>query len=237
MKSHSISDQYEKSESLLKYYNAVETSSTFLKVIPVSTTETGLEVPLSLKRICPGDQIELIATINWLAALGGTPIVAAQQFLSTEEVVTTVQTNIHYLLEVPIVFTVYRDGVFMRQTMDFRTLLFSFNIPSIVITDFTTIGDIVLRPLSPTITGAPPSATTTFQCLDKNPLKSDHVYSITAQIPSFSLVTFTPVLSTTSTEVPLIPIRTAWTIPYSKFAAVSSVHFTGKVIVEKNEDN
>ena len=218
-------------DSLLKYYNAVETSSSYLKTIPQSgTSETPLDVSLDLQRICSHDRIELIATTNWLGHLGGSPTVQIT-IPRTEQVLTTNLTALYFLLEVPITFNVYRDGVSVYKTTDYRTLLYNANIPSTVtsITGVTRIDGIALRAVATTSTGTPPAATTTFQFIDQNPSKEEHVYTIKAQMYSQSLVAFTPVLSTTSTDYPAIPV--SYDPSYSNpSSSVSFVSFSGKVI-------
>ncbi|MGP4076905.1 hypothetical protein [Halobacillus sp. K22] len=230
MRYYSNSEHQDVSEGLLKHYNKAETPSSVVVPITSGTSEKGLQVPLSLKRICTEDRVELISTIKWITPLGGAPIL--QVILPvTDEVLTTNATSINYILEVPITFNVYRDEELIYTAMDVSTLLYAAPIPSIVTstTDAIRITDLALRPLS-SLTGAPPAATTTFQCVDTNVPKGDHVYTITAQISRFSLIPSTTVLSTTSTEIPLIPIRSAYTYSSNGFANVTSVNFSGKVI-------
>ncbi|UXH46451.1 hypothetical protein N5C46_10530 [Rossellomorea vietnamensis] len=218
------------SDELLKYYDSIETSSSYLKMISNSgTSETPLDVALDLKRICSHDRIELIATTNWLAHLGGSPAVQIT-IPRTDQLLTTNLTPLYFLLEVPITFNVYRDGVSVYKTTDYRTLLYNANIPSTVtsITGVTRLESIALRPVAATSTGTPPAATTTFQFIDQNPSKEEHVYTISAQVNNLSLVTFTPVLSTTSTDIPAIPV--GYNASYGSLSSsVSFVSFSGKV--------
>ena len=152
--------------------------------IPLTTaTETGLQVPLTLKHMCSKDRVELIATIDWLTPFGGGSYVTAQ-IPTTAEAVTTVGTSINFLAEAFVTFSVYRDGILVFTTMDYRTHLYDAPIPSIMTstTDYITI-QANLRPISTSI-GTPPIATTTFQCFDTDISKDDHVYTITALLGS-----------------------------------------------------
>ncbi|PFH68524.1 hypothetical protein COI61_27945 [Bacillus cereus] len=229
---HSNSYRYHgDSENLLKYYNFIETPSMLTIPLTTSATETGLQVPLSLKHICPKDRVELIATIDWLTPLGGAPLVTAR-FPSTAEAVTTFATSINFLAEAPVIFSVYRDGIQIFTTMDYRTLLYEAIIPQTMTstTDYTLI-QVALRPFS-TSTGTPPTSTTTFQCFDTGTSQDDHVYTITAQLgSSYRIVSQTTAIGTTSTTIPVIPVMFATTVS-QPIAVVSSVKFSGKVIVE-----
>ncbi|MGP4076904.1 hypothetical protein [Halobacillus sp. K22] len=230
MRHHSNNHYQRECEGLLKYYNTAETPSSVVISIPRGTSETGLQIPLNLKGIGSEDRVELISTIKWITSLGGISVIEAIIPI-TEEVVTTNEATINYVLEVPITFNVYRDGELICTSTDVKSFLYSASIPSTVTstTSVTRLYNIALRPLSST-TGASPAATTTFQCIDSNVPKGDHVYTITAQISLFSLTSSTTVLSTTSTEIPLIPIITASGISTSSLAAVTSATFSGKVI-------
>ena len=219
---------HDESNSLLKYYDFIETPS--MLTIPLTTaTETGLQVPLTLKHMCSKDRVELIATIDWLTPLGGGSYVTAQ-IPTTAEAVTTVGTSINFLAEAPVTFSVYRDGIKIFTTMDYRTLLYEATIPSTMTstTDYITV-QAALRPISTSI-GTPPTATTTFQCFDTGTSKDDHVYTITALLgSSYRIVTQTTAIGTTSTTIPVIPIRFS-TSYLQPIAVVSSVKFSGKVI-------
>jgi len=219
------------SKSLLKYYSLIETPNLQSISLPTTGVETGLQVPLNLKYICPNDRVELIATIDWLTTFGGSSVVTAE-FLPTAEAVTSNETDVYFFAETQITFNVYRDGIQIFNTMDYRALLYWARIPStITSTDLPVLQQIPLIPLVTTNTGTPPTATTTFQCFDTGASKEEHVYTITAQLGNYAIVSSTTCISTTSIDLPLIPVYFFTTV-FQPIAVVSLTNFSGKVIDE-----
>ncbi|MGV2622463.1 UNVERIFIED_CONTAM: hypothetical protein N8J90_14805 [Halobacillus marinus] len=217
------------SDGLLKSYNHKETPPSLL--IPLQTTgvETGLQVPVSLERLCLSNQIELIATANWLITLGGAAVLTAYLPI-TAEPLTTLESTVNVMVEAPVTFNVYRDEELIFTTTDFRTLMFRARVPGAVTstTESISLSQIDLTPVS-TSNGLPSAATTTFQYIDTNTTAVKHVYTITAQLGRYSPVPMVNSLRTTDTTTPLIPVNFTIT-SFQPIALISYTNFSGKVI-------